>query len=95
MGYYPGSGHALSLGEAAAQLAYCYQCQACKFQERVSLTRVAADYPRETQVGDLAYLLPCGQCGGTKKIVMILWLSSTTTEQMLIERGYPVWRNED
>jgi hypothetical protein len=89
MGYFPGSGEALTLGEAASQLAYCYQCQECKFQERVNLTRTAADYPPETKVGDLLHLLPCGRCGSTKKIVMTLWLSATTTDQMLRERGFP------
>ena len=89
MGYFPGSGHALTLGEGASQLAYCYQCQDCKFQERANLTRIAADYPAETQIGDLLELLPCGQCGSKRKIVMLLWLSATTTEQMLRERGFP------
>lgn len=89
--YFPGSGHDLSLSEGAAQLAYCYQCKQCKFQERVNLTRVAADYPAETKVGDLLRLLPCGQCGHTEKIVMLLWLSASTTGQMLMEQGFPVW----
>lgn len=91
MSYFPGSGHALTLSEAATQLAYCYHCQACGFKERVNLTRMAADYPAETQVGDLLERLPCGQCGSTKKTTMLLWLSATTTDQMLEERGYPVW----
>jgi hypothetical protein len=94
MSYFPGSGHALTLSQGAEQLAYCYQCQQCKFQERVHLTRIAADYPAETQVGDLLKLLPCGQCGSTDKIVMLLWLNSTTTEQMLRERGFPVWDDD-
>lgn len=94
MTYYPGSGHALTLSQGAEQLAYCYQCQACRFQERVNLTRIAADYPPETQVGDLLHLLPCGQCGSTNKIVMLLWLSATTTNQMLEERGFPVWDDD-
>ena len=89
--YYPGSGHALTLSEGAEQLAYCYECKDCKFGERVNLTRVAADYPPETQVGDLLHLLPCGACGSTKKITMLLWLSATTTDQMLRQQGLPVW----
>lgn len=89
--YYPGSAAALTLSEAAEQIAYCYECKACPFKERVNLTRIAADYPPETLVGDLAKLLPCGQCGSTEKIVMTLWLNATTTERMLSERGYPVW----
>lgn len=95
MSYFPGSGHALTLSEGAEQLAYCYQCKDCKFKERVNLTRLAADYPPETQVGDLLHLLPCGGCGGTNKIVMLLWLSATTTNQMLLEQGFPVWGSED
>jgi hypothetical protein len=95
MDYYPGSGSALTLGEAADQLAYCYHCQSCGFKERINLTRVAADYPPEAQVGDLLKLLPCGQCGDTNKIVMLLWLSSTTTSSMLSERGFPVWEGDN
>ena len=95
MAYFPGSGHALTLGEAAEQLAYCYYCKDCQYKERVSLTRIAADYPPETQVGDLLDRLPCGQCGSTKKIVMLLWLNATTTDHMLRERGFPVWDPED
>jgi hypothetical protein len=91
MSYYPGSGHALTLSEGAEQLAYCYECKDCGNKERVNLTRIAADYPPETQVGDLAKLLPCGRCGGFNKILLLLWLSATTTDQMLEQRGYPVW----
>lgn len=91
MTYFPGSGHALTLSEGAEKLAYCYYCQQCGFRERVNLTKTAADYPAETQVGDLLKLLPCGACGRTDKIVMLLWLSATTTNQMLAERGFPVW----
>lgn len=91
MSYHPGSAEALTLSEAASRIAYCYQCQACKFKERVNLTRIAADYPAKAQVGDLLEQLPCGRCRSTKKIVMTLWLSATTTNQMLEERGYPVW----
>jgi hypothetical protein len=91
MTYYPGSAEALTLSEAAEQIAYCFQCQACRSKERVNLTRLAADFPAETRVGDLLDKLPCGQCGSTKKIVMTLWLSATTTNQMLVERGYPIW----
>lgn len=94
MSYFPGSGAALTLSQGAAQLAYCYECKACPFKERVNLTRIAADYPPETQVGDLLKLLPCGACGSTDKMVMLLWLSSTTTDQMLAERGYPVWDDD-
>lgn len=92
--YFPGSGHDLTLSQGAAQLAYCYQCKQCRFKERVNLTRVAADYPAETKVGDLGKLLPCGQCGGFDKIVTLLWLSASTTDRMLEEMGYPAW-NED
>jgi hypothetical protein len=81
----------LTLSQAATQIAYCYQCQACGFKERVNLTKNAADYPRETRVGNLLTLLPCGKCNSTKKIVMTLWLRATTTDRMLEERGYPVW----
>lgn len=91
MGYFPGSGHALTLSQGAEQLAYCYQCKQCKFQERVNLTRVAADYPVEMKVGDLRKVFPCPGCGSAEKIVMLLWLSATTTDQMLRERGFPVW----
>lgn len=91
MSYFPGSGHALTLSQGAEQLAYCYECKQCRFEERVNLTRTAADYPAETQVGDLLKLLPCGRCGSIDKIVMLLWLNVTTTEQMLRERGFPVW----
>lgn len=92
--YHPGSSAALTLSEAASQIAYCYECQVCKFKERINLTRLAADHPRKTYVGDLLETLPCGQCGQTKKIVMTLWLSATTTDRMLEERGYPVWDEE-
>lgn len=95
MSYFPGSGAALTLSEAAEQLAYCYYCKDCPNKERVNLTRIAADYPPQTQVGDLANLLPCGQCSSTRKTVMLLWLSATTTDQMLLERGFPVWGSED
>lgn len=94
MTHFPGSGHALTLSEAAQKIAYCYQCRACGFKERVNLTRLAADYPPETQVGDLLTRLPCGKCGDTKKIVMLLWLDATTTAAMLRERGYPVWEED-
>lgn len=95
MSYFPGSGGDLTLSQGAEQLAYCYECLQCKFKERVNLTRLAADYPPETLVGDLLNILPCGQCGQTKKIVMTLWLSATTTDRTLEERGYPVWDTED
>jgi hypothetical protein len=94
MSYGPGSAEALTLGEAASQIAYCYYCQACGFRERVHLTRIAADYPPETRVGDLLRQLPCGQCGDTKKIVMTLWLRATTTDRTLEERGFPVWPDD-
>lgn len=94
MSHFPGSANALTLSEGAEQLAYCYECQGCGFKERVRLTRIAADFPPETQVGDLYRLLPCGRCRKTKKIVMTLWLSATTTERMLKERGYPVWDDD-
>lgn len=95
MGYFPGSGAALTLSEGAEQLAYCYYCQECNFRERVRLTRVAADFPPETQIGDLQTQLPCSQCGGKKKIVLLLWLSATTTNTMLAERGFAVWDDDD
>lgn len=85
----------LTLSQGAERIAYCYQCQSCKFKERINLTRLAADFPRHTKVGDLLHTLPCGECGSTKKIVMTLWLTATTTDRMLEERGYPVWRDED
>ena len=91
MQYREGSAEALTLSEAASRIAYCYYCQECKFRERVRLTRLAADYPPETRIGDLLKLLPCGQCGSKNKIIMTLWLSATTTDKMLQERGYPVW----
>lgn len=95
MSYYPGSGHALTLSEGAEQLAYCYYCQSCGHQERVNLTRLAADYPPETKVGDLLDTLPCGRCLSTEKVVMLLWLNATTTDQTLRERGFPIWGSED
>jgi hypothetical protein len=91
MSYHPGTAEALTLTQAASLIAYCYYCQACKFKERVNLTRLAADYPIETLVGDLLGLLPCGKCGSTKKIVMTLWLNATTTDRTLEERGFPIW----
>lgn len=95
MGYYPGSAEALTLHEAAAQIAYCYYCQACGHRQRVKLELIADDYEPGTLVGDLLKLLPCGECGDTKTIVMTLWLRATTTDQMLRERGYPVWENDE
>lgn len=93
--YWPGSAEALTLPEAASKIAYCYYCRICGFRERVNLTRLAADFEPSTRVGDLLTCLPCGQCGHTEKMVMTLWLSATTTEQMLRERNYPVWTPEE
>lgn len=92
--YFPGSAEELTLSQGAEQIAYCYYCQSCQFRERVNLTKIAADYPAETKVGDLLRLLPCGQCGSTKKIVMTLWLVASTTHKMLTERGFPLWDDE-
>lgn len=86
---------ALTLSEAASQIAYCYHCQDCKFRERIRLTKVAADYPLQTLVGDLDKLLPCGRCGSMNKIIMTLWLTATTTDKMLQERGLPVWEGDE
>lgn len=89
--YCPGSAEALTLREGAEQIAYCYYCQVCPHRARVDLGLIADDYEPGTLVGDLIKRLKCAECGGTKKIVMTLWLRATTTEQMLRERGFPVW----
>lgn len=91
MAYHPGSVEALPLIEAAKQIAYCYYCRACGHRERVKLALIADDYEPGTLVGDLLTRLKCGECGDTRKIVMTLWLTATTTDQMLRERGFPVW----
>lgn len=91
MTYYPGSAEALTLAEAADRIAYCYYCQTCGHKERVKLALIADDYEPGTLVGDLLTRLKCGDCGDTKKLVMTLWLDASTTDQMLRERGFPVW----
>lgn len=89
--YFPGSAEALTISEASKQIAYCYRCNACRFQTRVDLRLISTRFEPGTLVGDLLHRLPCGQCGDTGKTVMTLWLTATMTARMLKERGYPVW----
>jgi hypothetical protein len=93
--YFPGSAQSLSLTDATTRLAYTYECRDCRWSERIRLTRMAADFPRSTRVGDLRGLLACGRCGSKQIIVMTLWLDASTTDRMLEERGLPVWDAED
>jgi hypothetical protein len=85
----------LTLTEASSRVAYCYYCKQCGFRERVRLTLLAADLPKQTRVGDLQSQLPCGQCGDVKKSVMTLWLSATTTDRDLSDRGFLDWGSDD
>lgn len=92
--FLPGSCEALTLAEAEEQVAYCYTCKQCQFDERVNLREAAARHKPETLLGDLKTLWPCARCGDMGKIIMVLWLKATTTSRMLRESGYPVWDSD-
>lgn len=94
-GYRPGSSAALTLRDAAEQIAYCYTCQNCGHKARVDLRIAASRLTPETQVGDLSRAWPCERCGDKKKITNSLWLKATTTTQTLEALGYPVWPDDD